>query len=247
MGPTGEDEDYWSYLGLDEQRGPPQPAKRKVGDGDEYARLRESVRRYGNPNAEGEDGLCDLREARDLGKFDRCRESVRRYGNPNVEGEDGVLGLEEYDRYRESVRRYGNPNADDRIEFSWRESERAEVEDGLNSLGKVQALQEYDRYRESVRRYGNPDIEREDSLRASEEYDRYRQSARRYFNSTADDRVGFSLRESRRAEVQGGDIQEAFLKCSKLINESLTERVKYLEDGKNVPLRCIICGRYDTH
>ncbi|XP_020258244.1 uncharacterized protein LOC109834620 [Asparagus officinalis] len=243
VGPTGEDEDYWSYLGLDEQGAPPPPAKRKVGGGDEYARLRESVRRYGNPNAGGEDGLCDLRKARDLGKFDWCRESVRRYGNPNVEGEDGVRGLEEFDRYRESVRRYGNPNTDDRIEFSWRELKREEIEDGLNSLGRAQALREYDRCRESVKRYGNPDVEREDNLRASEEYDGYRESARRYFNSTTNDRVGFSLRESRRAEVEGGDIQEAFLKCSKLINESLTERMKYLEDGKSVSLRCIICGR----
>ncbi|EHA8589627.1 putative protein SUPPRESSOR OF GENE SILENCING 3 [Cocos nucifera] len=46
-------------------------------------------------------------------------------------------------------------------------------------------------------------------------------------------------------DVDPQALKKAFLRISKTINESLTQRKNYLEDGKNGPLQCIVCGRFD--
>nr|XP_009405679.1 PREDICTED: uncharacterized protein LOC103988774 [Musa acuminata subsp. malaccensis] len=38
-------------------------------------------------------------------------------------------------------------------------------------------------------------------------------------------------------------LKRAFLRLSKTINENSSQRKKYLEDGKNGPLQCVVCGR----
>ncbi|XP_010932757.1 uncharacterized protein [Elaeis guineensis] len=44
-------------------------------------------------------------------------------------------------------------------------------------------------------------------------------------------------------DVDPQALKKAFLRISKTINESFTQRKNYLEDGKNGPLQCIVCGR----
>ncbi|RWW42728.1 hypothetical protein BHE74_00051687 [Ensete ventricosum] len=39
-------------------------------------------------------------------------------------------------------------------------------------------------------------------------------------------------------------LKRAFLRLSKTINENSSQRKKYLEDGKNGPLQCVVCGRF---
>ncbi|KAJ0981697.1 hypothetical protein J5N97_009952 [Dioscorea zingiberensis] len=66
-----------------------------------------------------------------------------------------------------------------------------------------------------------------------------------------DSRDGVPPRRSRRgedlpavaADVDPKALKRAFLKFAKMINENFSQRKNYLEDGKNVPLQCIACGR----
>lgn len=45
-------------------------------------------------------------------------------------------------------------------------------------------------------------------------------------------------------DVDPKALKRAFLKFAKIINENLSQRKNYLEDGKNAPLQCIVCGRF---
>ncbi|KAI0516367.1 hypothetical protein KFK09_009040 [Dendrobium nobile] len=45
------------------------------------------------------------------------------------------------------------------------------------------------------------------------------------------------------SDVDQKALNDAFLRLSKSINENPTRRMNYLEDGKNGPLQCIVCGR----
>ncbi|CAL9065066.1 uncharacterized protein LOC103999244 [Musa acuminata AAA Group] len=44
-------------------------------------------------------------------------------------------------------------------------------------------------------------------------------------------------------DVDTQALKRAFLRFSKTINENLAQRKKYLDDGKNGPLHCVVCGR----
>uniref|UniRef100_A0A6V7QZC1 Uncharacterized protein n=1 Tax=Ananas comosus var. bracteatus TaxID=296719 RepID=A0A6V7QZC1_ANACO len=45
-------------------------------------------------------------------------------------------------------------------------------------------------------------------------------------------------------DVDKQALKRAFLKFSKTINESFSQKKNYLENGKNEPLKCIACGRF---
>ena len=60
------------------------------------------------------------------------------------------------------------------------------------------------------------------------------------------DDVGLANRNNNRnvGEVDQGQLKKAFFHFVKLINENETDRMKYLEDGKQGRLRCVACVRF---
>lgn len=58
-------------------------------------------------------------------------------------------------------------------------------------------------------------------------------------------RVEEDLVHCAEVDVDPKALKKAFLKFAKKINESAAVRKNYLENGKERPLQCIVCGRFD--
>lgn len=167
------------------------------------------------------------------------------------------------ERFREQPplsRDFGGPQRDfGRPSEFWIDGPREAMEGGPSSMKrKFPEEDEFAWHRQHISQYGNsspslnPNLDRSQMRR----YDDDLRASKQVRLDGGDGYGELPGRRGRRPEdlapagpavvdVDPQALKRAFLKFAKTINENAAQRENYLEDGKDRPLQCNVCGRFD--